>query len=149
MLLFASSTFSGTGHGKYMSLGLRWGYEFGGTSTLTFKTGFGLFQYDRYSQHQEDGFPFRTFQSVSLGYRFRFGSEKHNYFFSDVQIGNVLGGMGTGIAFLKNYRGERHLSPRFSFFGGLGVWGTFDFVHDRTIHPDVGIQIILPMPFTE
>lgn len=87
-----------TGHGGYVSFGIRWGYEFGGTSTLTLKTGFEFFQYDKHPPHVEDGLPFRHFQSMSLGYRIRYGQENVNYLFTDLQVGNIISGVGASYA---------------------------------------------------
>ena len=136
-------------NGRYISFGIRLGYEFGKGSSYTFKTGYGIFKWFECSSDVFcEGPPFESFKSISFGYRIRYGKDRKNYFFTDFQFGNYIGGAGVGIAMWKKNE-HWQLIPRSSIFGGLAIWGTFDLVFTKEINPDIGVQILLPLPFEE
>lgn len=145
-ILLASSTmlFGQSESRVYQSFAMRLGYEFGGIISFTVKAGAGFYQRDMQDKNNEEILPMKTFQSFSLGYRWRFGRLNPNYAFADVQAGNFLGGAGLGVAAFRKMKQPIQVVPRASVFGGLFTpWFTYDWVFDPEIRNDVGMQLIL------
>jgi len=131
----------------YSSFGLRLGFEFGGPVTFTIKTGAGFYRYNTPNEETgAEGFPMNNFESFSVGYRWRIGKRYPSYLFADVQAGNFLGGVGAGMATFRNSYNSFEMAPRISVFGGLFLWGTYDYVFNDLINPDIGLQLILASP---
>ena len=138
---------AGTESRFYTRAGLRLGYEFGGPITFTIKTGAGFYQRTIATEDNAGAvIPLNSFESFSLGYRWRVGKKYPNYLFGDVQAGNFLGGIGGGIATFRNSYNNFEMVPRISVFGGLFLWGTYDYVFSNIINPDIGLQLILASP---
>jgi len=144
LLTFSTMLFGQSESRVYQSFAMRLGYEFGGLISFTVKAGAGFYQRDILEDNSEEKLPMKTFQSFSLGYRWRFGRMNPNYAFADVQAGNFLGGAGLGVAAFRKMKNPIQVVPRASVFGGLFTpWFTYDWVFHPEIRNDVGMQIIL------
>ncbi len=145
ILFTCSSVLFGQSESRaYQSFAMRIGYEFGGLITFTVKLGAGFYQRDILEDNHEGSLPMKTFESFSIGYRWRLGRKNPNYAFADIQAGNFLGGAGLGVAAFRKHKNPIQVVPRASVFGGLFIpWFTNDWVFHPDIRNDFGMQLIL------
>lgn len=135
---------------QYISPGLRVGYDFNSNITLGFKISFGI------------GFD-KQFYNFTFGRKFALNKnssyQTHNYI--DLQSGVLIEpfgkkkvplfyGGGIGIGFYEE-NGVRHHFPRITTFAGYFVFTTLDMniIDWKTIEPDIGLQMVLPIPVGE
>ncbi len=142
--------FLGNSYSQYISPGVRVGYDFSSHFTFGLKISFGIYNSG-------------DFVNLTYGKKFAIGQKStyanHNYI--DLQLGKLtetLGnrklqiyyGGGIGIIFYKN-KNMWHYSPRLTTFAGNFFFTTFDlnFIKWKKLEPDIGFQLVLPIPLGE
>ncbi len=135
---------------QYISPGVRIGYDFNGHVSFGLKISVGVYDKD-------------SFINLTWGKKFLIGEKKtipySNYSYFDLQMGQFSGPMGKrkiqlffggGIGLIF-YRGadKNHWAPRITTFAGNLVFTALDvnFIKEKKFHPDLGIQLVLPLPF--
>ncbi len=137
----------------YISPGVRLGYSFGQSVTLSLKLSLGQMR-ETHRHHLE-------FYNFTYGYKFVFfntpENTKENFHYFDIQYGlfpqngdvvlNFFNGGGLGVLIYKD-QGKKKLGFRSSLFTGFWVFPNLELnvYSPRKIHFDVGVKGVLPIP---
>lgn len=142
VIIFASNIYAFEENIFYISPGFCISWNLKGEMILSPKLSLGIY---------EKG----TFYNITLGYSSSEDVKLFPYYFIEGQIGRLsntmefrkiqlLTGLGMGIGIHKG-KGDP-VSYRTSLFSGYMVFAKASFVYKEKIHPDLGLETVLPIP---